>query len=170
MFNLFVSAGADAWNGDPWETDRFRCVNEYTDKEIIEDYGSFSEDDINELKLMPCIFAYETSNERNPKFGMIKDVTARKKRVRIEYEIIPIKPFITWEDIEQLRFELDISDWEMNRTHWAVKNVTLHKELWWSRRVSLPGWIIGAQKAVNLTTHTFDVSLSFPGEARQYVK
>src|SRR5208283_1932728 len=60
---------------------------------------------------------------------------------------------------------LDIGKWEMNRTHWAVKDVNLAKELK-ACGVFLPAWARDLSKAVDITTHNFDVALSFPGEVR----
>jgi hypothetical protein len=64
---------------------------------------------------------------------------------------------------------LDISKWEMNRTHWAVKKVDLAREVR-SRGISLPYWASGLTKKADIRTHIFDVALSFPGEARELVE
>ncbi len=66
-------------------------------------------------------------------------------------------------------FELDIGMWEMNRTHWAVKEVDLAKELH-GRGITLPNWTRTVSKAVDLSTHQFEVALSFPGEVRSLVE
>jgi hypothetical protein len=68
-----------------------------------------------------------------------------------------------------MTFELEIGKWELNRTHWAVKDVDLPAEL--SRKgISLPRWAASAGPRINLSEHQFDVALSFPGEARPYVE
>lgn len=170
MYNLFVSAGADAWNGAPWTIEASRCVREYTDNAITEKFGNLDEPSVAELKLLPSIFAYENSNERDPHFGVIKDVVRRQGQVRVEYELHDLVPFLSWQDLKALSFELDISNWEMNRTHWAVKDVNLQQELLRARGIVLPPWVSAARKGVNLANHIFDVALSFPGEARSYVE
>lgn len=169
MYNLFVSAGIAAWNGDPWTIEVGRCVREYTDKDITTRFGELEAGAIAELKLLPSVFAYESSNQRDPNFGIIRDVVCRQQQVRVEYELRPVAPFLTWQDLDELTFELDIEKWEMNRTHWAVKNVNLQQELQKARNIILPAWVVGARKGVNLTHHVFDVALSFPGESRAYV-
>ncbi|MFL9934913.1 TIR domain-containing protein [Paraburkholderia sp. RL18-103-BIB-C] len=68
-----------------------------------------------------------------------------------------------------MAFELDISKWEMNRSHWAVKDVNLAKVLR-SRNIFLPAWARDATKTVDISTHVFDIALSFPGEARPIVE
>lgn len=169
MYNLFISAGHDAWNGEPWQVELGRCVREYTDTAITEQFGELDAASIEALKRLPCIFGYEASNQKAPNFGIIRDVTKRQGQVRVEYEIQPVAPFLTADDMENLMFELDIGKWELNRTHWAVKDINLPKEL--SRRgIHLPAWVQSAPKAVDITTHQFDVALSFPGEVRGLVE
>lgn len=168
MYNLFVSANDESWNGEDWQIESYRCVNEYTDESIIKQFGELDKEAIEELKKLPCIFAYEAFNELNPKFGLITDVTKRQGEVRVEYEIIPVDSFLSAEQLSSLLFELDISKWELNRTHWAVKDVDLPKELH-RQGIELPSWTRSVSKAVDLATHHFDVGLSFPGEVRDLV-
>ena len=170
MYNLFVSESRDAWEGETFDLDLDRCVREYTDKEITKRYGSLTKENVNELRRFPCIFAYETGCRKEPKFGVIRDVTERWGRVRVEYEIKEMDEFLTREDLNtNLSFELDIAKWEMNRTHWAVKDIDLARELH-PKGIILPYWARAATKAVDITEHQFDVALSFPGEVRDYVE
>jgi hypothetical protein len=128
MYNLLVSSKAEAWNGEPWQIELSRCVREYTENEITGRFGALDEVAVSELKRLPCIFAYEVFNRLAPKFGLIRDVAKRQGQVRIEYELQAVDPFLSAEDLEQLTVELDIGKWEMNRTHWAVKDLSLAKE------------------------------------------
>jgi hypothetical protein len=171
MYNLFVDGNIEAWQGEPWIIEATRCVNEYTDNAIIERFGQLDEASIQALKKMPSIFAYETNRMQNPKFGLIRDVVKRQGQVRIEYEIIPISPFLVHEDINRLSFDLDIDikNWEMNRTHWAVKEVNLSKELL-RHNITLPTWAQSESTKVDISSHHFDVALSFPGETRPLVE
>lgn len=169
MYNLFVSANEEAWQGEPWTIETSRCVNEYTDEAIIGQYGSLDAASIEALQKFPCIFAYEASNKLNPKFGVIRDVVKRQGQVRVEYELITVEPFLKHEDLNDMLFELDIGKWELNRTHWAVKDVNIAKELH-KRGINLPNWTRSVSKAVDISTHKFDVALSFPGEVRPMVE
>ena len=169
MYNLFVSGNEESWNGDPWVIETSRCVREYTDKALTLKYGDFTPDNVNELQRFPCIFAYESFCEKNPLFGVIRNVTTRRNESRIDYDIIEIEPFLTATDLEELDFELDISKWELSRTHWAVKDVDLARELH-KKGVALPDWARMTAKAVDITNHKFKVGLSFPGEVRNYVE
>lgn len=169
MYHLFVSALSSAWQGDPWQMESSRCINEYTDSTLRERFGSFSPSAVVELRRYPCIFAYESSNHLDPVFGRIRDITARQNQVRVSYDIVPVTPFITAEQLSSLLFELDIGRWELNRTHWALKSVSLAKELR-THGIILPDWASIAGGTVDVTTHQFDVALSFPGEARDLVE
>jgi len=169
MYNLLVSASDEAWGGEPWQIEASRCVREYTDEAITREYGELDTAAVDALKKLPCIFAYESGNNLDPKFGVIRGVTKRQGQVRIEYEVITVDPFLSHDDLEQLMFELDIGKWEMNRTHWAVKDVNLPKELH-GRGIALPAWTQSVAKAVDISTHSFEVALSFPGEVRPLVE
>ena len=165
MYNLFVSSNDESWNGDPFILEIDRCVREYTDTEITEKYGELQQSDIEKIMRFPCIFAYETGCKKDPKFGLIREIVKRQEKVKISYEIVDLDRFLTHSEIPEMLFDLDISDWEMNRTHWAIKDVNLSKELI-AKGIKLPQWIIRDSKAVNITTHQFEVALSFPGEIR----
>lgn len=169
MYNLFVTSNSDAWQGEPWQIEASRCVREYTDEAITRDFGGLDTNAIDALKNLPCIFAYETGRKLDPKFGVVREITKRQGQVRVEYEIIPVTPFLTADSLEELIFELDIANWELNRTHWAVKDVNLPKEL--NRHgITLPSWVQNVGKAVDISTHSFEVGLSFPGEVRPLVE
>lgn len=169
MYNLFVSENDKSWEGEPFTEEIGRCVREYTDSEITDKYGDLRSEQVEELRKFPCIFAYEAACKKDPKFGIITGITYRQGKVKIEYEIVELSPFITYQDIGDLLFELDIGEWEMNRTHWAVKNVNLAKELS-PKGIKLPGWARSGSKAVNITNHNFEVAFSFPGEVRSVVE
>lgn len=171
MYNLFVAYDVEAWDGGAWTTDTYRCVREYTDDELTDRFGDFSSEQVNELRRFPCIFAYEAIHEKDPKFGVIRDVAFRqgKSQVRVEYDIIPLDPFITAEQLSELDVTLDVLDWEMNRTHWAVKDVDLPRELQ-TLGVRFPHWARTTRTTVDITTHGFDVALSFPGAIRNFIE
>lgn len=169
MYNLLVSGRDDAWDGEPWQIELGRCLREYTDNELTKRYSELTADAIDGLRKLPCIFAYETGCKIPPKFGVMRNIVKRQGEVRIEYEIEAVEPFLNPGDLERFRFELDIGKLEMYRTHWAVKDVNLSKELH-ALGVTLPVWAQSAAKAVNIADHQFDVALSFPGEVRPLVE
>ena len=172
MYNLLVSWEEDEWNGDPFVLDRSRCVTtwEYTEAEIVERLGQFSPEQVRELCSFPCVFAYEKDVGKGPKFGVLRSVKPRSsERLQIEYKLIPCKPFASAEDIESLSKLLDIRGWELQRTHWAVKDIDLARELR-RRGIELPGWAKGPTRSLDIGRHRFQVALSFPGEHRIFVE
>jgi len=169
MYNLFVSGNTDSWNGDPLIMELARCVREYTDNKLTSRFGDLTSAQVNELLRYPCVFAYESGHRKNPHFGVIRDVVMRQEHVRVEYDLIAHDRFVTAAELEELAFDLDISRWEMNRTHWAVKDVNLAKELH-AKGIALPHWARGTGSTVDITAHRFDVALPFPGEIRGYIE
>lgn len=169
MYNILISANDGAWSGEPIVLERGRCVGEYTDGHLREKFGDFRPEQVSELCRLPCIFAYESHMEKDPLFGVITDVIARPDKVKISYELMDIEEFIGYGDLEELEFELDLSKWELNRTHWAVKDVRLAAVLH-QKGVVLPGWADSSARAPDITTHGFSVALSFPGEVRDTVE
>lgn len=171
MYNLFVSGDGEAWNGEPWTIDAARCIagNECTQEALVRDFGSLEADAIQTLKGFPCLFAYEAGHRKAPRFGTIRDVIRRQGQVRIEYDLLPLDPGLSAERLQALLFELDIGKWELNRSHWALKDVDLAKELR-AHGIVLPDWKGGRARMVDISRHPFDVALSFPGEVRPLVK
>lgn len=168
MYNLLVSGLEESWDGEAITYEASRCVHEYTDSDVEEIYGELTKKQIEAIKLLPCIFAYETSCKMAPKFGFIREITKRQGLVKLEYEIVDLDKFLSLKQFKDMWFELDIHDWEYNRTHWAIKNVDLAKEL----RVfgiTIPTPMLPNQ-IIDITSHQYDVALSFPGESRVFVK
>lgn len=168
MYNLFVSADATAWDGSEWICDLDRCIREYTDPELIKTYGDLNPDSIAKLKSLPCVFAYESVLKRNPKFGLIREIAVRRGQVRVDFELIDVSSFPDDSELDGLAFSLDIGRWELNRTHWALKDVVLPRELGRSG-FFLPAWTSTSAGFVDVSSHIFEVGLSFPGEVRPLV-
>lgn len=168
MYSLIVSSNEDSWDGRPFVLDRSRFL-EYTDNEIKAKFQSLETPVIDEILKLPTIFAYERLNNKNPYFGLIKEITTRRNEIRIHYEILTLDNFITSKQVDEFKSELDILKYEMNRTHWAIKNVDLSKELK-RKNINLPNWITRQKNVVNIATHEFQVAFSFPGELRDVVE
>jgi len=168
MYNLLVTADDESWDGEAFFLETSRCVREHTSKELVDKYSDLSKSISEELLKYPCIFAYEKACKKDPKFGHITNITVRQSRVRIEYQIIEVDNFLNYKNLEELLFELDINRFELNRTHWALKDVDLEAELE-KVGISLPT-ISEGSNPIDITTHQFEVALSFPGEVRDYVE
>ena len=128
MYNLLVSGNDEAWNGEPFVLERNR-VFEYTVDQVREQFEALNEQQLTRLCSLPSIFAFENAVRQNAKIGRIDRVRHRDQEVRIEYSFVERLSEIAPEALEKLMWELDITDWELNRTHWAIKDVDVIGEL-----------------------------------------
>jgi hypothetical protein len=125
LYNLLVTSNSGQWDKAAYEYELGRSVREYTDDVISEKYKALDKTAIAALTSFPCLFAYEDHVKKSARIGWLTDIKPRTGAVRIEYEIEGNLPPITAAKITKLTSELDITDWELNRTHWAVKDVSL---------------------------------------------
>lgn len=171
MFNLIVSGDCEAWEGKTYSLDISRCIKkgEYTSEDLASKYNRLDEQAIEQLKRFPCLFAYEDSCGQAPRFGWLKSIKKRTNQVILECEYVEVTPWISAKDLNSIQGSLDIYGWELSRTHWAVKNVDLADELT-QLGVSIPVIKTNRVPTVNPEHHLFDVALSFPGEAREFVE
>ncbi len=124
MYNLLVTGHADRWNEEPFDYDKDR-VFQYSSSTISKTYDIFKKEDADELISYPCLFAYEQSLDGQARIGWITQVKTRGKEIRIYYKLDPSLPPIDSSEIKKLEWDLGIDDWEMNRTHWSIKDVDL---------------------------------------------
>ena len=132
MYNLFVSGDGDQWkrNVCEYSFDRVIDENEYTIKTIANKYGKLDDNVINEIKRFPCLFIYEGALNKDAKVGQLHKITRDKGIIRVEYEFFDVSQRISAAKIEKLMLELNIkSKFELNRHHWAIKDVDLLLEL-----------------------------------------
>jgi hypothetical protein len=127
MYNLFVTAQDGAWESPGYEYDRSRFL-EYTNESLAEKFKILGAEQIEYLKNIPCLFAYE-GFKGGVKIGRLTDIRERGKTIVIGYEFHPRIQVIPYERIEQISALLDIRKWEMNRTHWAIKDENLFDRL-----------------------------------------
>lgn len=127
MFNFIVTGCEGAWDSKQYELDLSR-FGEYTDKEIIQRYKPLTSTAISELLSFPTLFAYEQGHNADAHIGFLKLIRSRSK-LQIEYDFYPNLPTIPATEINKLAWELDIGEWEMNRTHWALKDIDLFSVL-----------------------------------------
>ncbi len=127
MFNFLVTAKSGAWEEKGYVYDRGRFL-EYTSDEIAESFRELNTPQIEVLKAMPCLFAYEGTNEPM-RIGRLKTVKLRDRQLYIEPEIDDTIAPIPFEAIKPIQLALDIRDWELSRTHWAIKDEDLMGEL-----------------------------------------
>jgi len=133
-------------------------------------YESLSADVIEELKSFPALFAYEGYSD-SVRVGYIRRVKERSKSILIEYDFEEGIHEIPFSKILDLKIRLDIrvEDFEMGRTHWAVKDEDLFEILYSSGLIDQSFYSSNGQTG-RVEEMRFKVALSFPGEKREYVE
>jgi hypothetical protein len=125
MYNLIVTGRVGAWDGrGPFEINLDRVAREYTSDALAQKYGALDAAALSELQSFPVLFAYE-GGAGDARLGRLKVVQRRGDLVRLEYELAAGFPSIRATEVTRLASELEISRFEMSRTHWAVKSADL---------------------------------------------
>jgi hypothetical protein len=166
MYNLLITSKLGAWDVPAYEYDRHR-FGEYTVETLCEHFKTFTPTVIEELKSFPTLFAYE-GTEEYVRVGYIRRIKERGQTLLVEYEFendIPPFRFLAKSD---LLIRLDIGDWELNRTHWAVKDEDLFGVLAAAGLANETFVNQGGQPG-RVEEINFKVALSFPGERREYI-
>lgn len=128
MFNLLVTAMVGAWDEKgSYEYDKSRFL-EYTNKSIASPLKDLSESHIENLKSYPCLFAYE-EEDSNARIGYLTSIKESGRKLLIEFDLDKDLEPIPFCRIMPIATLLDIRSWEMNRTHWAVKDKDLFQSL-----------------------------------------
>ncbi|MCP1849398.1 MULTISPECIES: hypothetical protein [unclassified Bradyrhizobium] len=128
MYNLFVAYSLTAWQGKPYEMDLGRTLT-YTAEPLKAKYGALDDEMCQALQSFPALFVNEKQHNSPGRIGWITKIRHRNKEARIEYEIDRNLPSMPMEKLLGLQWELDFTDWEMNTTHWALKDVDLFPAL-----------------------------------------
>ena len=129
MFNFLVSSKDNAWDLPGYEYDRSRFL-EFTSNEIAASFSELKDTQIQALVNLPCLFAYE-GTKAPMRVGRLKNVKLRNegRTLFVAPELDPAVPPIPFDKISQLQTSLDIRTWELNRTHWAIKDEDLYQVL-----------------------------------------
>lgn len=164
IYNLLISGDEKAWESNSVIFDLDRCIVEYSEKDLIDKFIKLGRNEIDEIKKSPCIFAYEDYCKKDASIGFITNILVRQVGVKIYFEKVEI---LSTEKLHELQFELDIKDFEFNRTHWAIKKVNLYKELQ-SFGINLRA--LRTNQPIDITKHFFNISFTFAGESRDVVE
>ena len=130
MYNLIMSADEGEWEKSPATVSRSRMF-EHTSNGLKSRFASLAGPALQELIRLPCLFVYEKDVEKPARVGRVLSLRQRNQSdtLRVHFELDPEFPPIEPSLIVDLAWELDIGGWELNRTHWAVKDVDLVSEL-----------------------------------------
>lgn len=124
MYNLFISGEDQAWETNFYNIDKSRFL-EYTNTNIVNRFKNATIKEIEKLKELPCLFAYERINKKDARIGYLTDISDEGKSYRLEYYFDEKYKPISSLTIEDLADKLDLRHWELHRTHWAIKNQDL---------------------------------------------
>ncbi|MEA9559564.1 FRG domain-containing protein [Xanthomonas campestris] len=128
MYSLLVTADNTAWDGSTstYTYPRSRFL-EYTNESVAARFKELNSEQIEHLLALPCLFAYE--GREDMQLGQLTSIRLRGRDVVIGFQIDENNVPIPFEHIDPIQHRLDIRDWEMNRTHWAIKEEDLLVEL-----------------------------------------
>lgn len=128
MFNLIVKGAGWAENRDSFIRGR---VFEYTSDELVARFKSDGQPDFDALIRLPTLFMEESwgGETQYARVGTIVRAYGSGINISLEYFYDPDIAPITNETLESISTELDIADFEFNRTHWSVKNQDLFRVL-----------------------------------------
>lgn len=103
-------------------------VFEYTDEEISADFFPDGKFDVTKIASIPAIFTNEISEDKPAvaQIGTIQKVQISGKDIILGYKFESDCPTLTNRDLKDIANELEISDFEFHRTHWAIKDVDLY--------------------------------------------
>lgn len=166
MYHLLVTAMEGAWDLPAYEFGRDR-FGEYTSEAVLERFKKLTASAIEELKSYPALFAYE-GKTGNVRVGYIRRIKERGKSILVEYEFEEGISPIPYSKIADLTIQLDINQWEINRTHWAIKDENLFEILHAAKLID-ESFSSESGQPGRVEEMRFKVALSFPGERREYV-
>ncbi|WP_411878562.1 FRG domain-containing protein [Polaromonas sp. YR568] len=129
MYHFFVTSRTGAWELGFYVYERSRFL-EYTNDKIASKFKvkALTATHIRTLQAWPCLFAYE-GETHDVRIGTLTSIKEQGHAIRIEFEFNQDIPSIPYADIKPFAPLLDIREWEMNRTHWAIKDEDLFERL-----------------------------------------
>lgn len=166
MLNLIVAGNEDAYKLSYIQLEEGRCLKEFTSADLQLRFSKMTFEQILELKTIPTIFSYESSEKNETYLGLIKNIVKSNGKVKIYYDFKD--KFITNDNLRDMEYELEIDDFEFFRTHWSLKDVNLG-EICKAKGIVIPDWIMKKPEPINLDKHKFDVAMSFSGKYRAFV-
>lgn len=147
LYSLIVTSDENAWNGRRYGMPLAR-FGEHTTEGVRARFITLDDPAIRTLTAMPALLAYESALGRPARVARItRIVVGSNDEIRFDFEPVLAIASISAERLSQLRWELDITDWEMNRTHWAIKEIDLMEVL------SEAGLLQGKQVAEQPLSH-----------------
>ena len=121
MYNLLVTARRDAWDKPYFALEESRFL-EHTEDALKERFANLGGAVSDEVTRLPSVFTYELGCDQPARVGRIKTIRKRQGEIRITFEFDPRIAPITTEKLVEHAWDFDLDSFEMNRTHWAIKD------------------------------------------------
>ncbi len=128
MFHFIVKGAG--WTSDRDTIDRSRVL-EYTEDHIKDIYEPGGNLDFEKTTKIPALFVSETGGlgEEIGRIGTITRVRVVGRNYQIDYTLDPDIPGIPNAKLEEIANDLEVADFEFQRTHWSIKEVDLFRVL-----------------------------------------
>ena len=132
MFNLLIKGGGwDPTGNDSIPSER---MLEHTEESLANTLRQGRRLDFDRLTLLPTVFMPETwatfGDDQLTRIGSITKIRTAGSNVMISYTYDPLIPPIPNSTVmSELADAWELTEWESHRTHWAVKDVDLHRSL-----------------------------------------
>ena len=123
MYHLLIGYIGASDSGGTIEVDVSRFL-EYTDDETQMRFRNLAGETASLIKEYPCLFMREKI-EGGAFVGRITGIANARRAYKVTFERDQSIGVIPPEDIERIALELEIGDFELNRTHWAIKQCDL---------------------------------------------
>lgn len=126
MFNLVVKGAGWVEGRDTFAADR---VFEYTADDLRARFKPNGRLDVEALMRLPTLFMSEGSDNEVARVGTLNRVRLEGRELYLEFAYDPVIPPFLNRDLLAFRRDLNIEEWEFSRTHWAIKDEDLFREL-----------------------------------------
>ncbi len=124
-----MTGEAGAWDGKRYGMPRDR-FGEHTADGIRAQFSALDATALEKLTTLPALLAYEKQCNLSAHVARITRIQRDSSgELRFDHEPVEGIPPIPPDRILELAWELDIGQWEMNRTHWAIKDIDLAQVL-----------------------------------------
>lgn len=125
FYNLLMSGNDQAWTGTSWAMDYGRMF-EYTHAQVKLPFEALDDKALQALIGLPTLFTYEKYLNASAHVGRITSINRRQREFAFTFAFDTRVAPIPHDLFMNLLNDLDIDPkWEVNRSHWAVKNVSL---------------------------------------------
>lgn len=128
-YNLIV--GYDPFEKDHILVDRSRALTEHMAPEVKDKFCGWKDNQLAEIKKLPAIITCERDrsqiDEQQGVIAFIKNIRFQQNGIMVYFQrYYPI----SMKFLQDHQFDLGLtSEWELNRTHWAIKNINLMEVL-----------------------------------------